>query len=79
MILPEAEHDGQREDMPEIPSIEGLATESYVDEQIASIPEPDMDSKQDKLTGTDTQIVSFDANGNAIAIEKPYAATIRVW
>lgn len=38
-----------------------------------------VDEKQDKLTGTEDQFVSFNTEGKAIAIDKPYAATIRVW
>lgn len=35
--------------------------------------------KQNKITGTAGQMVGFDADGNAIAVDKPYVATIRVW
>lgn len=44
-------------------SLEGLATESYVDSAIAAIPLPDMSSKQDKITGTAGQFVVIGNNG----------------
>lgn len=53
----------------------GYATESYVDEAIGSIPEPDMSSKQDKLVGAQGQIVGFDENGNAVAQDAPESVT----
>ena len=49
--------------------VTGLATEAYVDSAISSISTPDMSSKQDKLTGTEGQVVVFDAEGNAIATD----------
>lgn len=47
-----------------IPSINGLATETYVDNAISAIP---LSSKQDKLTGEQGQVVGFDENGAAIS------------
>lgn len=44
-------------------SLEGLATESYVNSAIAAIPPPDMSSKQDKITGTAGQFVVIGDNG----------------
>lgn len=44
-------------------SLEGLATESYVNSAIAAIPPPDMSSKQDKITGTAGQFVVIGNNG----------------
>lgn len=44
-------------------SLEGLATESYVNSAIAAIPSPDMSSKQDKITGTAGQFVVIGNDG----------------
>ena len=44
-------------------SLEGLATESYVDSAITAIPPPDMSSKQDKITGTAGQFVVIGNDG----------------
>lgn len=44
-------------------SLEGLATESYVNSAIAAIPPPDMSSKQDKITGTAGQFVVIGNDG----------------
>jgi predicted amidohydrolase len=50
---------GALPDTTVIPSIEGLATEDYVTTQVSF--------KQDKIIGTQDQIIIFDENGNAIA------------
>ena len=44
-------------------SLEGLATENYVDSAITAIPPPDMSSKQDKITGTAGQFIVIGNNG----------------
>ena len=44
-------------------SLEGLATERYVNSAIAAIPPPDMSSKQDKITGTAGQFVVIGDDG----------------
>lgn len=41
----------------------GYATESYVDEAIGSIPEPDMSSKQNKITGNPGDFVVIGSDG----------------
>jgi hypothetical protein len=38
-----------------------------------------LSGKQNTIIGSEGQIVGFDSTGNAIAIDKPHAATIRVW
>lgn len=62
-------------------SLDGLATESYVTEQIAAIPEPDLSSKQDKITGIAGQTVEFDSTGSLVAVNKEATSStiIRVW
>jgi len=58
---------------------DGYATETYVDEAIGSIPAPDMSSKQDKLVGTQGQVVGFDEDGNAVAQEAPESNVQHDW
>ena len=55
-------------------SLEGLATESYVNSAIAAIPSPDMSSKQDKITGTVGQFVVI-GNDGAQPIDADVART----
>lgn len=55
-------------------SLEGLATESYVNSAIAAIPPPDMSSKQDKITGTAGQFVVI-GNDGAQPIDADVART----
>lgn len=55
-------------------SLEGLATESYVNSAIAAIPSPDMSSKQDKITGTAGQFVII-GNDGAQPIDADVART----
>ena len=55
-------------------SLEGLATESYVNSAIAAIPSPDMSSKQDKITGTAGQFVVI-GNDGAQPIDADVART----
>lgn len=55
-------------------SLEGLATESYVDSAITAIPPPDMSSKQDKITGTAGQFVVI-GNDGAQPIDADVART----
>ena len=55
-------------------SLDGLATESYVNSAIAAIPPPDMSSKQDKITGTAGQFVVI-GNDGAQPIDADVART----
>lgn len=55
-------------------SLEGLATESYVNSAITAIPPPDMSSKQDKITGTAGQFVVI-GNDGAQSIDADVART----
>lgn len=55
-------------------SLEGLATEGYVNSAIAAIPPPDMSSKQDKITGTAGQFVVI-GNDGAQPIDADVART----
>lgn len=95
-----AEDVGALPSSTEIPSIEGLASEEYVNarvdekisEVVGSAPEllntldelsaalndddnfattvaNQIATKQDKLTGTEGQVIGFDANGNAVAVD----------
>ena len=45
-------------------SLDGFATETYVDDAIATIPSPDLSSKQDKITGDAGDFVVIGDDGN---------------